>query len=332
MPAIKSHSTAVDGGAWDGGKATKNAKADQDAAYYGKIFAWKDPDGDPKLKGTYKFPHHFVSADGDPGAASIKACQSIIAILNGGMGGADIPSGDRQGVWNHAAKHLKDGDVEPAELKALDLEREIRTVDIEMRAADGDAGPIIEGTAAVYNRWSEDLGGFREMIEPGFFENVLKQDVRALFNHDESLVLGRTRNGTLKLEDNERGLDVNIKPPDTQNGRDVIILVKRGDVTQMSFAFRVKHPDGDEWIQEKDGKLKRILKRGGAEKLYDVSPVTYPAYPQTSVHARSEVARLSEERQEPDLGSEGEATEKQERIRRAHRQREMELLEIKNKI
>ncbi len=331
MSAIKSHSTKVEGGAWDGGLATKNAKSDQDAAYYAKIFAWKDPEGDPKVKSSYKFPHHFVSAQGDPGAASVKACQSGIAVLNGGMGGADIPSGDRQGVWNHLARHLKDAELEPAELKGLDPEMEMRTVDVEMRVSSTGETPKIDGTAAVYNKWSQDLGGFREMIEPGFFENVLKGDTRALWNHNEDLVLGRTRSGTLTLEDNEMGLDVHILPPDTQMGRDAVTLIKRGDVTQMSFAFRVKQPGGDEWIRDdKTGAVKRILKRGGAAMLYDVSPVTYPAYPQTSVHARCEATKLAEERQEPD--PEDEQLERQELIRRAHRQREIELLELKNKL
>lgn len=183
----------------------------------------------------------------------------------------------------------------------MDPELETRTFDVELRAqADGDK-PVIDGTAVVYNRWSENLGGFREMVEPGFFENVLKNDVRALWNHNQDLVLGRTKAGTLTLQDTERGLDVHINPPDTQAGRDAVELIKRRDVTQMSFAFMVK-PGGDEWTRDKDGTAKRVLKRGGAARLLDVSPVTYPAYPQTSVAVRSKLAELAGDGQAPEPG------------------------------
>ena len=211
----------------------------------------------------------------------------------------------------------------------MDENIETRVFDSEMRVTVDPNTPKIDGTAAVYNRMSEDLGGFREIIEPGFFENVLKGDTRALWNHNADLVLGRTKAGTLALEDTERGLDVHILPPDTQTGRDAVTLIKRGDVTQMSFAFRVRQPGGDEWIRdEKTGSIKRILKRGGASELFDVSPVTYPAYPQTSVHARSILAGLTEEGQGPD--PEDEQLKQQILNQREHRQREIQLSEIKN--
>ncbi len=201
-------------------------------------------------------------------------------------------------------------------------EIERRNFEVELRGQSEGEAPRIDGTAAVYNRLSEDLGGFREIIEPGFFENVMKDDVRALFNHDDNLVLGRTRAGTLSLEDTERGLDVHITPPDTTAGRDAITLIKRRDVTQMSFAFTVK-PDGQEWIREKDGSIKRVLKRGGAARLYDVSPVTYPAYPQTSVNVRSKIAELTEGRQFP--APEGDEARAKLRAKHNHRKRQLEL-------
>lgn len=205
-------------------------------------------------------------------------------------------------------------------------EIERRNFDVEIRAAAEGEPPRIDGTAAVYNKLSEDLGGFREIIEPGFFDDVLKDDVRALFNHNDDQVLGRTRAGTLLLEDTERGLDVHITPPDTQIGRDTLTLIRRRDITQMSFAFTVKHPGGDEWIREKDGTIKRVLKRGGAARLYDVSPVTYPAYPQTSVNVRSKIAELTEGRQIPD--PEGEAARATLQAKHKNRKR---LLEIKER-
>lgn len=182
------------------------------------------------------------------------------------------------------------------EMRAKDMvpDQEERSYEVELRVTNMDGKPKIEGVAAVYNSWSEDLGYFREMIEPGFFDEVLKGDTRALWNHNADLVLGRTKSGTLQLEDTERGLGILIDPPDTQAGRDAMTSIKRRDVTQMSFAFMIK-PGGDEWIREKDGKIKRILKRGGASRLFDVSPVTFPAYPRTSVYVRSMLEDLSEE-------------------------------------
>lgn len=160
---------------------------------------------------------------------------------------------------------------------------------IEVRAEEG-AAPTIQGVAAVYNQptvietW---VGSFTEVIEPGFFENCLSDDVRALWNHNTDLVLGRTKAGTLALNDSEMGLAVHIDPPETQWGRDAVTSIRRGDVDQMSFAFSVKS-GADEW-KESEGKVIRTLKRGACEQLYDVSPVAFPAYPQTSVGVRSKL-------------------------------------------
>jgi len=208
----------------------------------------------------------------------------------------------------------------PKETISGEIER--RAFEVEIRAKTEAEGAQIDGTAAIYNHWSEDLGGFREMVEPGFFDDVLKSDVRALWNHNDDLVLGRTKAGTLTLEDTERGLNVHIRPPDTQMGRDAVTLIQRRDVTQMSFAFTVK-AGGDEWTRNKDGSIKRVLKKGGAARLYDVSPVTYPAYPQTSVHARSMVAELAGDGSMPDPDI--EHARKQVLARQANRKRVIQL-------
>ena len=300
MTAIAVHHTETNDGAWDGPANEAKLKLDQDLAFYKKAYAWRDPDGDETKKSDYKFIHHFVDGDGNPGAASTRGCSAGIAVLNGGRGGTTIPRADRQGVYNHLAAHLKDAEKDVPELKSLEDEIEIRSFPIELRVAgDGAEAPVIEGTAAVYGRKSEVMFNFREMIEPGFFESVLKNDVRSLWNHNADKVLGRTKSGTLTLTDTERGLDVHIDPPDTTVGRDAIVSIKRGDVDQMSFGFSVKQ-GGDDWRKESDGSLTRILKRGGCERLYDVSPVTFPAYPQTSVHVRSMVDQLTGEGQEPE--------------------------------
>lgn len=201
---------------------------------------------------------------------------------------------------------------------------EVRYFPVELRTVMADEEkPVIEGSAAVYGKKSEVLFGFREVIEPGFFENVLKQDVRALWNHNADLVLGRTKAKTLELEDNERALGVRIHPPDTQVGRDAVTSIERGDVDQMSFGFTVKQ-GGDEWKKEGDGSVTRILKRGGCERLFDVSPVTFPAYPQTSVSVRSMVEQLNAE----GLESEAAEEERMVQVRQAHRRRRLQILDI----
>jgi len=151
----------------------------------------------------------------------------------------------------------------------------------EVRKTDGEPTKI-GGYAAVFNKLSDDLGGFREKIDPGFFSDVLGDDVRALFNHDDNMVLGRTKNDTLTLEEDGKGLKVEITPPDTTYARDLLTLIDRGDVNQMSFQWVTAI---DEWDETDLKKVIRTLKK--AKSLWDVSPVTFPAYPQTKAGLRS---------------------------------------------
>lgn len=141
------------------------------------------------------------------------------------------------------------------------------------------------GYAAVFDSWSEDVGGFREAIRPGAFSKTLSDgaDVRALFNHDPNFVLGRTTSNTLRLSEDGRGLRIENDLPDTQSVRDYVISpIERGDINQMSFGFRAVK---DKWGNAEDGDF--IQRELFEVKLYDVSPVTFPAYPQTSVGVRA---------------------------------------------
>lgn len=166
----------------------------------------------------------------------------------------------------------------------LDAERRFMTAGlrIERRA---DNKPVLAGHAAVFNEKSENLGGFREIVAPGAFDDALKKDdVRALFNHDANFVLGRSIAKTLRLLQDDRGLAYEIDLPDTQTIRDLVIApVERGDISGSSFGFRVL-PNGQDWTEDEDGVLIRTLT---AVRLHDVSPVTFPAYPQTDVAVRS---------------------------------------------
>jgi HK97 family phage prohead protease len=136
---------------------------------------------------------------------------------------------------------------------------------------------------------SEDLGGFREIIEPGFFRAALrrKPDVRLLFNHNENYVLGRTASGTLELREDNRGLHV-FGTVDKTIGwvSDLRKSMQRGDIDQMSFAFTLTE-GGDDWAVSEDGTVVRTLRADGAADLFDASVVTYPAYKSTEVSMRS---------------------------------------------
>ncbi len=294
MPAIPVHHTAISTGAWDGPANEARLRNDGDAAYYRKAFAWVDPEVDPETKGAYKFIHHEVGADGSVGPANVRACQTGIGVLNGGRGGANIPSGDRRGVWNHLAAHLRDADVEPAPLRSSRPAIEYRTYPLaELRVEEPDGQrPRIVGHAAIFNRRSEvlmQIGSERlvEEVAPGAFTKTLREaDIRALVNHDPNLVLGRNRSGTLSLAEDERGLAVTIEPPDTQAARDLIALMRRGDVNQMSFAFQsVK----ESWSREDDEAtgITTHVRRLREARLYDVSVVTFPAYPDTDAQVRA---------------------------------------------
>ena len=181
------------------------------------------------------------------------------------------------------------------EIKPEALERRVMAIDdIELRVTDGDE-PKITGYAAKYNKWSLDLGGFREKIKKGAFDEAMEvSDVRALKNHDPNLLLGRTTSGTLRLSSNSVGLGFEIDPPDTSTGRDTVTEIRRKDITGCSFSFTTAE---DDWKYLEDGSVERTIIRVG--ELFDVGPVTYPAYPDTTVAARS-LERVLHENETPE--------------------------------
>jgi uncharacterized protein len=152
----------------------------------------------------------------------------------------------------------------------------------ELRVVSADSGQKIAGHAAKFDLLSEDLGGFRERIAPGAFaKSIQSADVRALWNHDANIVLGRNKSGTLRLSEDSAGLAFEVDMPDTQLVRDMVLApIARGDVNQCSFGF---YTVSDKWAKV-DGEWVRTLLEC---ELFDVSPVTYPAYPQTDVAVRS---------------------------------------------
>jgi HK97 family phage prohead protease len=155
---------------------------------------------------------------------------------------------------------------------------------LERRDGEEDAQDAqkITGYAAVFNTWATIGGWWEERIAPGAFsKSIAEHDVRALFNHDSNFVLGRNRAGTLTLAEDARGLYFNATPPDTQWARDLVTSIKRGDISQCSIGFFVRK-------QEWDDTDPKMPKRTIIEvELFDVSPVTYPAFEDTQVDVRS---------------------------------------------
>lgn len=193
----------------------------------------------------------------------------------------------------------------------------------EIRVADaaGDEPPAIEGYAAVFNSESEDLGGFREVIRPGAFKKTIGEaDVRALVNHDPSLVLGRSRANTLELKEDIHGLRVKIVPPATSYAHDLMESMRRGDIDQMSFGFETVR---DEWHIAGDVITRTLLE----VRLFDVSVVTYPAYPQTSAQVRSHVSELQAQHAAPPQEGHPAADAAQAQARRESLRRRLKLAE-----
>ena len=173
----------------------------------------------------------------------------------------------------------------------MTTDREVRTVSrgVEIRAETETTPKELSGYAALFDTPAEIAGSFVEIIDRGAFDQALGDDVRVLFNHDPNLVLGRTKSGTAALAVDATGLRYRVRPPTTQVGRDVVELVERGDIDGSSFGFRVLKDSWTEGVTPNALPVRHIE----AVALYDVSPVTQPAYTETTVEARSTAADLT---------------------------------------
>ena len=160
-------------------------------------------------------------------------------------------------------------------------ELQTRSLQTKLKTRAEEDEMIIEGYFAVYNTETELWPGAFEEIAPGAFDNTLSNDIRALINHDTSLVLGRTKAGTLELKTDSRGLwgRIKINPNDT-DAVNLYERVKRGDVDQCSFGFNIISEGTD---YREDGTIKWTIKE---VDLHEVSVCTFPAYEETGVQAR----------------------------------------------
>lgn len=162
--------------------------------------------------------------------------------------------------------------------------REVRFCEFETRGSDSELGLV--GYAAVFDTPAVIGGMFREIIRPGAFrEHTIESglDVRALYNHDRKIVIGRRSASTLRLSEDDHGLRVEIDLPDNTTGRDIMVSVERGDLREMSFEF---YAIEEKWLRGKDDDdlpTRELI----AVKTPEVSIVTFPAYETTEIAKRS---------------------------------------------
>lgn len=210
-------------------------------------------------------------------------------------------------------------------------ERAFEIEELELRAAVDGQQPTIAGYAVVFDSWSDVLVNdrgrqFRERFAPGAFDRALAAgpDIRALWNHNDDYPLGRVRNGTLQVRKDGAGIRFELTPPDTSWGRDAVTSIRRGDVSGVSFQFSTKR-DGSADTWEKGGADGVAFRTVLDADLYEVSPVTFPAYPQTSVGVRS--VDVPDFTDESDSRAAGEIEDAQAG-RAAQRAREIDILSL----
>lgn len=192
-------------------------------------------------------------------------------------------------------------------------DKEIRLIDvsnltIEKRADSGDDGEkmIVEGYAAVYDSETNIAGLFTETIERGAFDSANMKDVPLKYNHSDAVpILARTRNKSLTLTPDDKGLKIRAELLDTTDGRDMFTRIKSGLLDKMSFAFSV-NPDGERWETDDNGFQRRTITK--FDRIFDVSVVDTPAYDETEIYARSK-AIADANAQTPD-GAENDTAEK----------------------
>lgn len=172
------------------------------------------------------------------------------------------------------------------ERRYLSINDDAGNVSVYIEERDGES-PKIRGIAPPWESLSVNLGGFREQFLPTAFDKVLskrKIDVPLLFNHDDSKVLARTTNGTLRIEKTDKGLAFEADPVATPTAAEVVTLIRSKTIFGSSFAFTVD-PKGETWHEDDRGNVTRTISE--ASGLYDLSPVTRAAYPNSSVGLRS---------------------------------------------
>lgn len=185
--------------------------------------------------------------------------------------------------------------------------------DIQIRMnEDGTESRTIYGYGAVFNRWSSNLGWFREKMERTAFDNVDMSSVVATFNHDFNNVLARADSDTLKLSVDEVGLRYEFEAPNTTVGNDLLENIRIGNVKGSSFMFTVSDK-GTKWSKGDDGMDERTITQ--VERLIELGPVTVPAYPDTTAAKRDYESATKEAEQELNMRSVTDTERKYKQLR-----------------
>ena len=214
----------------------------------------------------------------------------------------------------------------------MDKEKRFFESKIEVRKLE-DGSEVIEGYAIVFNSDSRNMGGFIEQIESNALDKTDMSDVVALFNHDNNIVLGRTPD-TLEMSIDKRGLKYTIHPPDTTTAQDLLTSIRRKDVRGSSFQFSIAK-NGDEWIEpEEKGKLWE-RKISNISKLWDVSPVTTPAYEATDTTVAKRELGMVKDEKEKEINEQIEAQKRDKLlfdVQQEQMSKELEIISNKLKI
>lgn len=162
------------------------------------------------------------------------------------------------------------------------MEKELRYGKIDSVEFRNEDTMKISGYAITFNSPSQDLGGFKEIIDERALEGVDLSNVYFLRNHNEDFVLGSTKNGTLNLEVTKRGLYFELDLPKTVRGEEIFHLTKRGDLDSLSFGFTVEK---DTWNVKQSPEVRNVEKIG---RLFEISLVNFPAYESSKISERSQ--------------------------------------------
>ena len=267
-------------GDWDFTAADGNELlGDDDWDNYGKWFLGIDSEAETETKGYYGYPY---GKDGKVYRKALIAVRqyagrfNLTEIFDAAGKLLDIIDEEKDSLFYDTERNKPlQKEVKDIWTKNITMEKRYFNIDTRTEKRD-DGSTTITGHAAVFNQMSSDLGGFREVIAPGAFTEALNKetlDCRCLINHDPNLLLARSSSGTLQLKETEKGLSYSFSVPDTTYGRDILISMERGDISQSSFAFTI---EADSWETTEDGEVRTINK---IRDLWDTSIVTYPAYP-----------------------------------------------------
>ncbi len=194
----------------------------------------------------------------------------------------------------------------------------------------GEGKKAIKGLGIVFNKRSLNLGGFVEIIKPEAVKNIDWNDTVSMTNHDPNHVLGRSPK-TMKATVTKQGVEYNNEPSEATDYKDLVIKIERGDIKGSSFGFRIA-PKGDNWYEDEEGVLVREV--NNIQKVYDLSPVAFPAYPDTNGHVSASTKRSMDEfianKEEKKPENEDTTNEKREKLPVGLAKKQFEVLQLKN--